>query len=88
MHRREVSPPTLMVSVAFVPVKWLLRLMRHHRGGHFQGSPSLNQDCTEALTESYVLVFWFKNDGAVSKLTRTTGHFDGSAVALFVNVNR
>ena len=26
MHRREVSPPTPMVSAAFVPVKWLLRL--------------------------------------------------------------
>ena len=40
MHRREVSPPALMVSVACVPVKWLSRLMRHRRGGHFQGSPS------------------------------------------------
>jgi len=57
MHRREVSPPTLMVSVAFVPVKWLLRLMRHHRGGHFQGSPSRNQSCTEAATEAIVIKF-------------------------------
>ena len=39
MHRREVSPPTLMVSVAFVPVKWLLRSMRHHRGDIFKGAP-------------------------------------------------
>ena len=38
MHRREVSPPTLMVSVAFVPVKWLLRSMRHHRGDIFKGA--------------------------------------------------
>jgi hypothetical protein len=30
------------------------------------------------------LVSWFKNDGAVSKLTRTADHFAGSALALFV----